>query len=263
MVYTNRATTNGADNVPGKRTRKRRGKGVKIWILRRDLQPAKVRIKTRKRAQNHPYRIPYETVRAIRKIKPNTSARQAFTRQLRINLTEAARAKNIPIGIRPKTARVPEPERPGPAPTGAAGRAEAPGAEARDAAPDGTRAAGRDLERSGVRYFTWFRAAGSMGEGSFKDLYREFGADSIAEEISAPTIWFSNQSALLGQVRFDGVVPLDVLFARLNSGLQFVGEETPHFDFRREYSTWSWKYQVEERVGVRTSIIVSQSEERP
>lgn len=83
------------------------------------------------------------------------------------------------------------------------------------------------------------------------------------EEFAAPAAFYSNQSGLLGRVRWRGVRPLDALFDELNSKLQFAGEESADFDFRLVYSSWEYRYQVIETLGPTDRIITEVNDSYP
>lgn len=75
------------------------------------------------------------------------------------------------------------------------------------------------------------------------------------EQFAAPAAFYSNQSGLLGRVRFKGVVGLEILIDKLNLVLQFTGEETRDFDFRNVYENWEYRYQVIETIGPTDRVI--------
>lgn len=131
------------------------------------------------------------------------------------------------------------------------------------------KAAGSEFRR-GAKYSTWFKAAGSVEKDrrmTFADSYAQGLMDedveSEEEGYAIPALFFSNQGGLLGQVKFDGIIPLETLIGRLNLKLQFLGEESPDFDFRIAYPRWEYKYQIIETLGPTSRIIKSQSDRRP
>lgn len=160
---------------------------------------------------------------------------------------------------------------PGPAPaTAAAGSApdsaglvEAPSAAPPTREPPRVPAPRTRLEqtdRAGATYTTFFKAMGTSGDlrviegapkGKSPDVFRE-----TLEDLGAPGAFYSNQSGLLGRVKWEGIVPLETLFDELNLKLQFIGEETAGFDFRLAYREWSYKYQVIETLGPTDRIIL-------
>lgn len=118
--------------------------------------------------------------------------------------------------------------------------------------------------RRGARYSTWFRAMGTMGSAAdLKDPYLQNLLEDNLEEFGAPAQFYSNQGGLLGQVKFAGRVPLEVLIDRLNLALQFVGEESRDFDFRIAYRRWSYRYQIIETLGPTDHVIEEASDEHP
>lgn len=101
-------------------------------------------------------------------------------------------------------------------------------------------------------YTTWFKAMGAGFGASLEDLRNAKSPDLLSddlEEYAAPAAFYSNQSGLLGRVKWQGIVPLEQLIEDLNIALQFAGEEMEAFDFRDAYEVWEYKYQVIEQVG--------------
>lgn len=102
---------------------------------------------------------------------------------------------------------------------------------------------------------TWFKAWGSDGV----DISGAESPDILNEDMddfAAPRAFYSNQGALLGRVKFDGVVELEDLIEQLNDRLQFFGEEREDFDFRAVYARWDYKYQVIATRGPTDEIVV-------
>jgi hypothetical protein len=88
--------------------------------------------------------------------------------------------------------------------------------------------------------------------GKLREMARAESPDLLGEDLEeygAPAAFYSNQSGILGQVRWGGIIPLEVLIDKLNLKLQFVGEESRDFDFRSAYSQWTYRYQVVESIG--------------
>lgn len=118
--------------------------------------------------------------------------------------------------------------------------------------------------RKGGRFTTWFRALGTMG--TLQEMRGAESPDLLGEdleEFGAPAAFYSNQGGLLGQVRFRGVIPLEVLIDRLNIKLQFVGEESGDFDFRTAYSKWEYRYQIVETLGPTDTVIEERTDMWP
>lgn len=112
-------------------------------------------------------------------------------------------------------------------------------------------------QRKGAVYSTWFRAMGSSG--TLKGMQGAKSPDLIREDLeddAAPSAFYSNQSGILGRVKWDGIIPLESLIDNLNFKLQFAGEESKSFDFRKAYRSWSYRYQVIERLGQLDRIIL-------
>ena len=107
-------------------------------------------------------------------------------------------------------------------------------------------------ERKGATYKTYFRAKGTFGDITEESPQLLF--DDV-EEIGAPAAFYSNHGAILGQVRWDGIVPLETLIRRLNGALQYLGEETRGFDFREAYPSWSYGYRVIEFLGPSKRVV--------
>lgn len=125
-------------------------------------------------------------------------------------------------------------------------------------------------ERRGATYITTFKAAGSLetergitfGDSYKRGLMEEEMDISETGGFAVPALFFSNQGSLLGRVKFSGQVDLDTLITLLNDKLQFIGEESADFDFRRFYSKWEYSYQVIERLGPTTRVIESDHQRR-
>lgn len=157
-----------------------------------------------------------------------------------------------------------EARRPQPAlPRGAAVEPAAPAPA--PVAPPRTTASGR----TGAKISTWFKAAGTMetdGRITYSDSYKRGLMDEDYEDprvgYAVPGMFFSNQGALLGQVKFSGEVPLEDLLALLNERLQFLGEEAPEFDFRKVYAHWEYSYAVKETIGLTTVTLRSKRDRR-
>lgn len=98
---------------------------------------------------------------------------------------------------------------------------------------------------------------------SFKDAYNAGVYEETNEEFAAPTMFFSQEGLLLGQVKFKGIVTLDTMIDDLNDKLQFSGEGSADFDFRTAYPRWSYEYQVVETIGVTSRVIDSARDSRP
>lgn len=121
----------------------------------------------------------------------------------------------------------------------------------------------------GAKYFTMFKAEGSLG--TRKDLHpKELKGESpsiLQDDIddyeegnyAAPAAFFSQQ--YLRKVKFEGILEVELLIDELNSKLQYVGEEEPDFDFRKVYDYWSYNYEVHEKYGG-TSVIVARESKR-
>lgn len=112
----------------------------------------------------------------------------------------------------------------------------------------------RDFSRTrGARYTSWFRAQGTMGSTMTDETYARMQRmleEDLEEDIAAaPAAFYSNQSGLLGKVRWRGIKILDEILESLNIKLQFRGEEIEGFDFRDIYSRWEYRYQVIETIG--------------
>lgn len=117
--------------------------------------------------------------------------------------------------------------------------------------PDGFR---REASgRPGGEIFTLFRAGGTFGTDV--DEYDENLFWGEVEEFGVPAQFYSHHGLFLGQIRWEGRVPLDTLISRLNGTLQFRGAETVGFDFRNTYPRWSYKYQVVEKIGPERRIL--------
>jgi len=112
-----------------------------------------------------------------------------------------------------------------------------------------------------ARYSTWFKAVGSVGPIIA-------GADSpklleqTAEGAAVPQGFYSNQSSIMGQVRWGGIVPLKTLVEDLNKQLQEYGEEIEGFDFRHFYQTWEYRYYIVERFAGEDTIVVEDMDAR-
>lgn len=108
-----------------------------------------------------------------------------------------------------------------------------------------------------INYATYFKAFGTMGDSN--DM-RMGGSPSILrediEEQAAPAAFYSNQSGILGKVKWEGRVSLDTIIAELNEHLQYLGEENKGFDFREVYRHWEYRYQVVRFVGKEQTIEV-------
>lgn len=152
----------------------------------------------------------------------------------------------------------PRPPRPAPVarPAGRAREIERPPSRPRgERVPTVTRPA-RPSGRLGAKFSTWFRAIGSAG--NLRDMRGAESPDLLSEDLeqfAAPAAFYSNQSGLLGRVRFKGVVGLEILIDKLNLVLQFTGEETRDFDFRNVYENWEYRYQVIETIGPTDRVI--------
>lgn len=215
---------------------------VKVWLLRSDGVPA--RYLTR---PNNPKRI--------------TAKQAAFIRQGKergIRLERAAKVRQLRnIPDTPKRARAPAPTR-GPA---------GPRRAQRDTPIDLPIPAGMRVEkpsgRSGARFFTHFKAFGTVG--ALADMRQVESPDLLNEDLedfNAPAAFYSNQSGILGQARWNGIVPLDVLIERLNDQLQFSGEGSKRFDFREVYPHWEYRYQVTEVLGDERHVIAFEKKRR-
>jgi len=106
--------------------------------------------------------------------------------------------------------------------------------------------------RPGVKRFTYFRAQGTIGD--LDDYQAELFFEALPE-FPAMSSWFSNQSGLFGQVKFEGDIPADEMLSMLNQRLQFRGEEFEGFDFREVYPQWRYKYQVVEFLGGNARVV--------
>lgn len=112
--------------------------------------------------------------------------------------------------------------------------------------------------RRGATYSTWFRATGSgldflvsPEELEPQDNYARFVQalrEKLPGEFNVPLAFASNHEAILGQVVWDGIVPLVALLEELNINLQAFGSEVPGFDFRDVYPIWSYKYKIVETI---------------
>lgn len=121
----------------------------------------------------------------------------------------------------------------------------------------------RPTDRAGAEYTTVFRAMGTFGDlEELRGRSPSILQDDI-EEIGAPAAWYSTQGGLLGQANFPGIVPLDILLDRLNDSLQFLGEESPNFDFRTAYPRWEYRYHVVETLGPTDRVITDIRDRRP
>lgn len=168
-----------------------------------------------------------------------------------------------PKGYRPQPPIPPAPGAPGPRADDAQPR--------RDVATGGAPAA-RTVEsgRSGAKISTWFKAAGSMESGkgfNFADSYKaglmDEDVENYDEGYAMPALFFSSQGHLLGRVKFKGRMPLLDLIEMLNDKLQYLGEESPEFDFRKAYPKWEYKYQIVETIGVTSTVLVEKTDRRP
>lgn len=124
--------------------------------------------------------------------------------------------------------------------------------------------------RSGAKISTWFKAAGSMegGKGfTFADSYKaglmDEDVENYDEGYAVPALFFSNQGHLLGRVKFKGRMPLLDLIEMLNDKLQYLGEESPEFDFRKAYPKWEYKYQIVETIGPTSTVLEERNDRRP
>lgn len=111
-----------------------------------------------------------------------------------------------------------------------------------------------DIQRlRGATYDTYFKAMGIMGTKELFANMRDGESPSLLEEdddrLPIPAAFYSQQSGVLGKVKWQGIVPLDDLVEELNGALQFVGEEISGFDFREAYDYWELTYRVFERIG--------------
>lgn len=107
------------------------------------------------------------------------------------------------------------------------------------------------------RIVTYFSAMGSMGPLS--ELGGPNGSPPILfvddPDFPAPLAFYSRQGSVMGQVRWEGRISLESLIARLNTQLQFFGEEVRGFDFRSAYNSWSYRYQVVRIRGLQREIL--------
>lgn len=94
------------------------------------------------------------------------------------------------------------------------------------------------------------------------DLIFDTDVENEEEGYAVPGIFYSNQGHILGQVKFDGIIPVEDLIAMCNDKIQFLGEEAPEFDFRRAYSHWEWKWEIREQIGPTTTKIDYKSDRR-
>ena len=121
--------------------------------------------------------------------------------------------------------------------------------------------------KRGASYSTWFKAMGTVG--LLADMRDADSPDLLGDELPdfpAPRAFYSQQSDLLGKVKWQGVKPLGELIGELNNALQFVGEEVDGFDFRTVYDQWEFRYQIAENVGGPegvTTIIIDEIRGRP
>lgn len=163
---------------------------------------------------------------------------------------------------------------PPPKPTGYRPQPPLPHAEAApraDAEPPRAPVAARTKAsgRRGAKISTWFRAAGSMETEkgfSFADSYKrglmDEDVENFDEGYAVPALFFSNQGHLLGRVKFNGEMALTDLLEMLNDKLQYLGEESPEFDFRKAYPHWEYKWQVVEHIGVTDTVLKEKHDRR-
>lgn len=117
--------------------------------------------------------------------------------------------------------------------------------------------------RAGATYYTYFRAFGTFG--SRAEMTGRDSPDVLdydVDEIDAPAAFYSNQSGIMGQVRWEGIVGLSELIARLNARLQYAESRSDGFDFRDEYPVWSYRWHVVEKIGPTTRVIDEHSDSR-
>lgn len=217
----------------GKRKSKR-STLVRIRIRRQDGVVQHIYLRGRKRARNHPLKL--DRKGNFQNTGPFYAYR-ALPQRTAPSKRGGARAG------------------PAPAPATEPTRTPAPATTPRVVAP---------ARRTGAKYTTWFKAAGSTERDmGFGDSYKQGLMEEENEEFAAPKMFFSNQGALLGKVKFKGIVPLNDLIDSLNEKLQFLGEEVKDFDFRTYYTRWSYNYQVVESLGPTDRIIDESRDSRP
>jgi len=204
-------------------------------------------IRGRQRSQNHPQRATPTERRAYKK---------------RARLARAAReATRGSAGDRPGG-------RGGIAPTADSRDAAAPPVERRrrrrreeGESADELIARVGGVRLRGAKYSTWFKAMGTSRGGTIADMRGAAESpDLLGGDLAgyaAPAAFYSNQSGILGAVKFAGVVSLGELIGRLNQALQFAGEEAPSFDFMTAYDSWEYSYQIVGEIGGETFVAYS------
>lgn len=217
--------------MPNSRKKKKPTK-IKVWLLKKNGIPQRYTIRsTRVDAKRRANFLPSQKAKAI-------------VKGLRLQKA-AKKAAKTAEQRKQKTAR------------------RAPRERAPPGAPE-VRQVSAPTSRKGATYSTWFKAMGTMGTAAdLKDPYLSNLLTEDLEEFSAPAQFYSNQSGLLGQVRWKGNIPLEILIDKLNVQLQYIGDESPDFDFRSAYWRWSYKYQVIESLGPTDRVVFSSEDSKP
>jgi hypothetical protein len=225
------------------RRKRSKSKKFKAFILRQDGIIQRYAFNSRKSAINNP-RYVTRRQRSTLLSKP-PSDRSILYRELRR-----------------RPSRRPRPQRP-PAKAAAEGPPAYPAGERPPVTPAPTRTA-RPTGRAGAKLTTWFKALGTTG--SISDMRGAESPDLLSqdlEDFAAPRAWYSNQGGLLGRVRWQGEIGLEILIDRLNIALQFAGEESGDFDFRVAYPRWEYRYQIIETIGPTSRVLSEIKDSRP
>lgn len=95
----------------------------------------------------------------------------------------------------------------------------------------------------GSQYSTWFKAQGSFGNRADWDSYSQMAGllDDMEMDFDAPAAFYSN--AVMGRVKFPGIVDREVLISQLNDIAGWNG------DFRDIYPRWEYTYRIVESIG--------------
>lgn len=113
---------------------------------------------------------------------------------------------------------------------------------------------GRPVKKAREVLITSFHAHGEIGDGysyaggrrtrAARTRYFKKAVSTPKGLVEGPGAFHSNEGLFLGQVNFEGYVPLETLQKLLNQSLQLRDRKGDLKDYRDVYKNWSWKYQV-------------------
>lgn len=119
---------------------------------------------------------------------------------------------------------------------------------------------GRPTKPKVAKLFTFFKAQGStFGRLKSPTVNRNIPRENPPPGcVTGPAAFYSNEAFALGQVKFNGRVPLRVLTRMLNNSLDITDRRGNLKDFRDAYPKWKLKYQVVEVLNGKSRIVEKQ-----